>query len=108
MKATHKSDALSVTVKIMGQEYSVKCPPAEHEALVGSAEALNERMSSIKRRGTALGTERIAVICALNLMHELLKNQGTVAVAQADQQALERVQRLVRDIDTALHDAETR
>ena len=56
---------LSVPVRIMGKEYNVECPPDEHEALVASAEFVNERMSTIRKRGKALGAERIAVMVAL-------------------------------------------
>ncbi len=56
------SENMSVTVRIMGREYTVLCPQEEHEALVASADFLNERMSAIRKRGKALGAERIAVM----------------------------------------------
>ena len=67
------SENMSVTVRIMGREYTVLCPQEEHEALVASADFLNERMSAIRKRGKALGAERIAVMAALNLARELLE-----------------------------------
>ena len=80
-------DAITITVRIMGREYTVSCPPEEHETLVASAELLNERMSAIRRRGKALGTERIAVMAALNLARELLAGGGSAEDSAARERA---------------------
>lgn len=101
--ATPTSDAITINVKIMGREYAVTCPPAEHEALVASAEFLNERMSAIKKRGRALTAEKIAVMAALNLAREFLTLKGDASVVAPDEKAVERVKQFSRDIDTALN-----
>jgi cell division protein ZapA len=94
---------LSVPVRIMGKEYNVECPPDEHEALVASAEFVNERMSTIRKRGKALGSERIAVMVALNLARELLTLKGVEGVVPGiDPATLERVRQLRLDIDSTL------
>jgi cell division protein ZapA len=98
-----ESKRLSVPVRIMGKEYNVDCPPEQHEALVASAEFVNERMSAIRKRGKALGAERIAVMVALNLARELLTIKGVEGVAPgADPAMLERVRQLKLDIDSTL------
>ena len=93
---------IAVTVRIMGREYSVECPPEEHEALVVSAELLNDRMLAIRKRGKALGTERIAVMVALNLARELLQLKGDGRVGGIDPATIERVRQLRLDIDSTL------
>lgn len=95
-------DVLNVTVRIMGREYTVSCPRNEHEALVTSADNLNERMNAVRRRGKALGAERIAVMVALNLTREVLALQGTSGVVPEDREDLQRIQRLITDIDGTL------
>ena len=95
-------EPLSVTVRIMGKEYTVACPPEEHEALVKSADYLNERMSSIRKRGKALGSERIAVMAALNIARELLEMRGVDGVAQPDPEMVNRVRQMALDIDSTL------
>ncbi len=97
-----KSDPLTVTVRIMAREYTVACPPDEHEALVASADYLNERMTAIRRRGKALGAERIAVMTALNLARELLALKGDAAVAKQDQISAEKLRQIGLDIDQTL------
>lgn len=95
-------ESVSVTVRIMGREYTVVCPPEEHEALVASADFLNERMTAIRKRGKALGAERIAVMAALNLAREVLEMRGSEKVVPVDNAAIERVKQLRLDIDSTL------
>lgn len=95
-------DSLSVTVRIMGKEYAVACASEEHEALIKSADYLNERMNAIRKRGKALGAERIAVMAALNIARELLEQRGADGVAQPDAAAIARVKQLRLDIDSTL------
>lgn len=104
--AAPTNDAITINVKIMGREYAVTCPPAEHEALVASAEFLNDRMSAIKKRGRALTAEKIAVMAALNLAREFLTLKGDDKVVAPDGKASERVKQFSRDIDTTLNGAD--
>ncbi len=104
--AAPTSDAITINVKIMGREYAVTCPPAEHEALVASAEFLNERMSAIKKRGRALTAEKIAVMASLNLAREFLALKGDSKVLPQDHKASERIQQFARDIDTTLNSSD--
>lgn len=93
---------INVTVRIMGREYNVSCPREEHESLVTSADFLNERMNTVRRRGKALGAERIAVMVALNLARELLASRGVAGVAHENQNDVEQVRQLILDIDSTL------
>lgn len=90
----------TVFVKILDKEYQVACPREERQALVESAQLLDERMKAIRGTGAVIGLERIAVMAALNLSHELLqakttRNLGGSAASQSDlarlNEKLERV-----------------
>lgn len=86
-----------VFVKILDKEYQVACPTEEKSALVQSAEELDSRMRAIKNSGAIIGIERIAVMAALNLSHDLLKSEGTInPVAEED------LQRMHDKLDDAL------
>ncbi len=65
----------AVSVTILGKEYQVACPKEEKAALLASAQLLNENMEAIRSSGKVVGLDRIAVIAALNLAHELLMLQ---------------------------------
>jgi cell division protein ZapA len=68
-----KDDQARVSVRVMEKEYVVGCPYEERSALLDAAEFLNARMREIKDSGRVVGTDRIAVMAALNLAHEYLK-----------------------------------
>ena len=63
----------AVQVKILDKEYQVNCPPSDQEALIRSARYLDENMRKIKGRGNIHGVEKIAVMAALNITHDMLR-----------------------------------
>ena len=102
MKPAASPESITINVKIMGREYAVNCPPDEHEALIPSAEFLNERMNAIKKRGRALNTKKIAVMASLNLAREFLSLKGDGKVLPEDHKAAERIKQFARNIDSTL------
>lgn len=61
-----------VSVSILGKEYQIACPEEEKSALLSSAELLHNNMKQIQSSGKIIGLDRIAVMAALNLAHELI------------------------------------
>lgn len=61
-----------VTVTILGKEYQVACPEEEKEALIASAKMVDQNMEKIRSSGKVVGIDRIAVMAALNIAHDLL------------------------------------
>jgi cell division protein ZapA len=78
-----------VTVQLLDKEYSVACPEDEREALIESADLLNRKMKEIRDSGKVVGVDRIAVMAALNLCHEML--QGKSSNMKADERLLGRI-----------------
>jgi cell division protein ZapA len=66
------SPAEPVRVNILGKEYQISCPPEERADLYASANLLDQRMRTVRDAGRVVGVERIAVMVALNLAHEML------------------------------------
>lgn len=94
---------VTVTVRIMDREYQVACPEGERTSLIASANYLNDRMMSIRRRskGKALGAERIAVMASLNMARELMAvREGR---AELGEDAGSRLEQLKLKIDAALY-----
>lgn len=60
----------TVDIKIQGRDYRVACAPEEAEALLRAAALLDVKMGEIAQATRATG-ERLAVMTALNLAHEL-------------------------------------
>lgn len=69
-----------VTVRILDREYQVACRDDEREALFAAAEHVDRRMKEVRQRGNVIGTDRVAVMAALNLAHDLLALQESQQV----------------------------
>jgi cell division protein ZapA len=68
-----KSVPGGVNISILGKELMVACPDGEREALIAAARELDQRMREVQDGGKVLGSERVAVMAALNLTNELLQ-----------------------------------
>jgi len=64
--------AQTLDVTLLGRSYRVSCGEEEREALLQAVSYLEGKMNEIKLAGKVAGTERIAVMAALNIAHELL------------------------------------
>ena len=64
--------AKALDVSIMGRNYRVTCTDAEREGLLEAVTYLDRKMTEIKAASKVAGSERIAVMAALNIAHELL------------------------------------
>jgi cell division protein ZapA len=73
-----------VSVRILEKEYQVACLPEERSELLDSAEFLNTKMREIRDGGSIVGLDRIAVMAALNITHELLKLRGRGETQDSD------------------------
>jgi cell division protein ZapA len=93
-------DQARVSVRIMEKEYVVACPYDERSALLDAAEFLNARMKEIRESGKVVGLDRIAVMAALNLAHELLK--GKDRESKLDSGVGHRVRALRERVEGAL------
>ena len=69
-------DSARVSVRILEKEYFVACPHEERSELLDAAEFLNARMREIRDSGKVVGLDRIAVMVALNLASEYLKQKS--------------------------------
>lgn len=92
----------TVFVKILDKEYQVACPREERQALMESAQLLDERMKSIRGSGAVIGLERIAVMAALNLSHELLQAKSHSSGAPVNMTDKADLQRLSDKIERVL------
>ncbi|MBS0398489.1 MAG: cell division protein ZapA [Proteobacteria bacterium] len=71
------SDGIArVSIRILEKEYHISCPAEERSGLLDSAEFLNGKMREIRDTGKVVGLDRIAVIAALNMAHDLLRTRN--------------------------------
>ena len=89
-----------VSVTILEKEYLIACSDEERDLLNDAARLLNERMQEVKTSGKIIGSERIAVLAALNIAHEMLayKNENEGYTSNIDG----IIRRIQGKIDNAL------
>jgi cell division protein ZapA len=68
--------SLTLDVSLLGREYKVACTEGERAALLEAAALLERRFQEIRASGKVGGTERIAVMAALNLADDLLRERA--------------------------------
>jgi len=69
----------TLDVTIMGRTYKVACSEDEREALISAVVYLDRKMTEIKSTGRVASAERIAVMAALNITHELLSSRNNAS-----------------------------
>jgi cell division protein ZapA len=62
----------STDVSILGRDFRITCPDDEREELLKAVAYLDKKMREIRDSGKVIGSERIAIMAALNIAHELL------------------------------------
>jgi len=83
------SEANTLEVKILEKEYLVACPDGQKPSLRTAADHLDAKMREIRASGKVHGTERIAVMAALNITYELMLKSQT---QMGDSKALEQLE----------------
>lgn len=94
------SSGKPVNVHILDKEYLISCNDSEREQLHTAVTFLNMKMKEVKDSGKVIGSERVAVMTALNIAHELLayKRQNADYTDSVDKM----IERLRNKLDQAL------
>ena len=60
-----------VSIRLLDREYTVGCEPDERDSLLAAAKLLDNKMREIRGNNRMAALDRVAVLAALNLAHEL-------------------------------------
>ena len=95
------ADSKGLQINVMGREFRVACPEDEQKGLLEAVDYLNQKMGEIRDHGKVIGLERIAIMAALNIAHELLATKvGGFDIAQLKR----RMDSMKTMLDQAMHD----
>ena len=96
------ADAKGLQINVMGREFRVACPENEQKGLLEAVDYLNKKMSEIRDNGKVVGLERIAIMAALNIAHELLSTKvgGGFDIAEVKR----RMNHMETLLDQAMYD----
>jgi len=95
------NESLPLSVKILDKEFLIACPEDEELSLRTSAQYLDRKMKEIRDAGKVVGMDRIAVMAALNIAHELLAHKGSNQ--DLNKIVSTRIKNIQEKIELALH-----
>jgi cell division protein ZapA len=102
VSADEKGRDKAVTISLLGREFRVGCPEGEEKQLMASVDFLNRKLKEVRDTGKVVGNERIAIMAALNIAHELMSNSGKASVGTNDTAIRRRILAMQETLDTAL------
>jgi cell division protein ZapA len=95
------ADSKGLQINVMGREFRVACPENEQQGLLEAVAYLNKKMGEIRDNGKVIGLERIAIMAALNIAHELLATKvGGFDIAELKR----RMESMETLLDQAIND----
>ncbi len=70
----------AVNIRILDREYTVGVDPDERESLLSAARLLESKMREVRGNNRMAALDRVTVLAALNLAHELeqLRNENAL------------------------------
>jgi cell division protein ZapA len=63
----------TVTVRILNRDYQFAASDEERASLLAAADQLDSTMRSIKGNNTTLSADKVAIMAALNISHEMMQ-----------------------------------
>ena len=65
-----------VTIKLIDREFLIGCEPEERAGLLAAASFLDSKMRELRQAVKSPGFDRLAVLAAVSITHELLDLRG--------------------------------
>jgi cell division protein ZapA len=90
----------AVSIHVLDREYTVGVEPGERDSLVAAARLLDAKMREVRGANRMAAVDRVAVLAALNLAHELqqLRDDGD----RRDRELTRTLDELQRKLDGLL------
>lgn len=94
-----------IDVRILDRDFRLSVEPEGRERLLAAAQMVDEKMRAIRDGGRIIGTDRIAVMAALQLAHEMLTSSEESGPTTGE--LIRRLKRIKDDVDEELRRQET-
>jgi cell division protein ZapA len=91
---------MATNITIMKKEYTISCPADEEADLLKSADIVDSQMRKIRDSGSSVGNDRIAIMAALNIAHDLVQFKDEHSVNEDE--VTSALSELRRRVETAL------
>lgn len=90
----------SVTLEIMDKKFKVNCDSAEKSQIINASELVNRKIEEIKKHGKSIGSDRVAVMAALNIASEFVTQKENLS--QHDIKKENKISSLLNKIESTL------
>ena len=102
MSAKQADKTLQLDVTILGREYKFACKESERPELMQAVALLDKRMREIRDHGKVAAIDRIAVMAAVNLAHDLLRARSADTATSSMPIDAARAQRKIQSMQSAI------
>ncbi|AAQ58175.1 cell division protein ZapA [Chromobacterium violaceum] len=69
------SDVVQVDIELLGRHFTIGTPQGEQETLLEAVRLLEGKIATIQQHGKVMDADKIAIMAALNIAHDLLKTK---------------------------------
>jgi cell division protein ZapA len=97
---TRPTDMEQIDVRILDRDYRLAVPEDEKAKLLDAVRMVDDRMRAVRDAGRVSGIDRIAVMAALQLAHELIDASSAEGPRDAD--GARRIRKLTEAIDAEI------
>ena len=94
-----------VNVEIMKRQFTFGAPANDKATLLQAVEMLNRKIDTVREGGRVVESDKIVILAALNLVHDLLKMQMTTNSDLAIGDFERKIASLIEKCDTAVANA---
>ncbi|HJV07580.1 MAG TPA: cell division protein ZapA [Chromobacteriaceae bacterium] len=98
------SEVVQVDIELLGRHFAIGTPLDERDTLLEAVHLLSDKIQLIQQGGKVMDADKIAIMAALNIAHDLLKTKVGGGLEMAE------FQRKIRDMseaaDTALRESQ--
>ena len=88
----------TVSVEILGHDFKISFPAGHESDLKEAADYLNKQMLDIKNTSKVNNMEKITILAALNITHELLSS------VKSNSKQEQKIKQLTNQLDEAVND----
>lgn len=67
------SGIVQVEINLLGRQFTIGTPVEERETLEQAVRLLEDKINTIQDSGRVMGVDKVAIMAALNIAHDLLK-----------------------------------
>jgi cell division protein ZapA len=91
-----KKTSQGLSVRILEKEYQIACGDEERDDLIKASRYLEVKLKEIAGKGKIIGSERAAIMAALNISYEMVVSQDAMRQHSSHEKRLENLQSEVR------------